>query len=124
MKCLIYPFDRDSQDGAFTYRENLNLNPRDVSIIYPFLQRGNAQMSQVFTKESALQSLLRRTNTRSVSFFQNRDLFLNLLTKNSEIIVPHRRSTVILFKGDTTFHKGGNVVSEPRYSIQLLFKIV
>ena len=46
---------------------------------------------------------------------------IDLMT-NSERKARHEMYSKI-FKGDTTFHKGGGVVSTPRFSIQILLDI-
>lgn len=122
IKAIIYPFDRLNQDGAFTYREGFDLNEFDSMLLYSLLQRHHSNILN-FDSGNQVGNYLNTLYSHSDSFSDSREQYLNLLTYSDEQVVVHAENTIIVFKGDTLFHRGGDVRSSPRYTIETLFRI-
>ena len=122
VKAIIYPFDRVDQDGAFSYREGFSLKEFDSMILYSLLQRHHCNILN-FDSGNQVGNYLNTLYSHSDSFSENREQFLNLLSYSDEQVVSHAENTIIVFKGDTLFHRGGDVRSSPRYTIETLFRI-
>ena len=122
VKAIIYPFDRVNQDGAFSYREGYALKDFDSMLLYSLLQRHRCNILN-FDSGTQVGNYINTLYSHSDSFSDNREQYLNLLTYSDEQVVGHSENTIIVFKGDTLFHRGGDVRTSPRYTIETLFRI-
>ena len=121
IKAIIFPFDRHEHDGCFTYRST-NLAHYDYyPIIFPHLQRNPKELlSYGLTSLSPSQYDLYSIVSHSSTFLSSN--ILDLLSSSKQL-VRHEMYSGVIFKGDTTFHRGGGVTTTPRFSIQLLLEI-
>ena len=121
IKVIIFPFHRDEDDGCFTYRSMNQSNNKFFRLILPHLQRSQKYLisnerSFLSSDQYDLYTLVSHSQA-----FQASNI-IDLMT-NSERKARHEMYSGVIFKGDTTFHKGGGVVSTPRFSIQILLDI-